>query len=442
MLVIDLEVVTVTDTSVILTWFTGSAAQTDAYGRPAPLPADTQVLLGEPGRPATMRTALHDTEPTAYHYAEITGLEPGRAYAYQARSAGRAAMQTSLQFPGAHGSFDIPGAFTTLVPPPGTYLFTIALAGDTHIGETTSGLIAGGWPPAVRQDSALPPYPEVMLTSVLEDLRRPGCDATALLVAGDTTSEAAPHEVARARELLDRWGRLGTDYFAVRGNHDRPHTGAAYAAGTPVPNAPDHHDCWGDVFGLRRQQLTAHEIGGLRIIGLDTTRLDAASGTLSHAQLSDLAALLRQEPDRPTLVFGHHPVTYESAVTGAGPAFNLDQQDARSLEALYAGAPGVFFHQSGHTHRTKRTGADGAPGVEFLEVAAVKEYPGGYCLLRVHTGGYMVSFYKTRADLARQWSQRTRGEYFGIFAHYAPGTVADRNHVVTRDLSGLAPPGS
>jgi Icc protein len=440
MLAIDLEVVTVTDTSVVVTWFTGSATETDRYGRPAPVPADTELLLGEPGRRATMRTVLRDTDLTAYHYAEVTGLEPGRSYGYEARSRGQAAVQTTLQFPGAHGSFDIPGVFTTLAAPRGTHLFTVALAGDTHIGETASGLIARGWPPAMRQDPGLPPYPEVMLAAMLDDLRQPDRAASVLIIAGDTTAEATPGEVARVRQVLDGWGRLGGDYFVVRGNHDRPHTGAAYAAGSPIPYAPRHRDCWGDVFGCRRQQLSSHEIGGLRVIGLDTTRLDGASGALSQAQLRDLEALLARDRDRPTLMFGHHPVTYESAVTtGAGPAFNLDQRDARALEDLYGRTPGVFLHHSGHTHRNKRTAAERAPRVEFLEVAAVKEYPGGYCLLRCYSGGYMVNFYKTRTHLAKQWSQRTRGEYFGLFAHYALGTIADRNHVVTRDLSGLDP---
>ena len=52
-----------------------------------------------------------------------------------------------------------------------------------------------------------------------------------------------------------------------------------------------------------------------------------------------------------------------------------------------------------------------------------------------------MSFYRTRAALALRWSQRTRAEYFGIFPHYALGTIADRNHMVRRDLSGLTGPG-
>ena len=435
----DLEVVTVTDTSVIITWFTGSATEPDLYGQPAPVPADTELLLGEPGRPDTLRTVVHDMTLTPFHYAEVTGLAPGRTYAYVARSAGQTAAQTSLQFPGRHGSLDIPGVVSTLATPPGDYLFTVALAGDTHVGETISGLVAANWPQGFRQDPGLPPYPEVMLTGMLDDLRSQRAPA-ALIVAGDMTAEAVPQDVAGVRTLLDGWGRLGRDYFVVRGNHDRPHTGSRYAAGTLVPGTSGHHDCWGDVFGYPRQQLSSHEVGGLRIIGLDTTTLDAASGTLDKDQLDDLRAQLAADPERPTFVFGHHPVTYESAVTtAAGPGFNLNEAKARELEGLYARARGVFLHHAGHTHRNKRTRANGPEGAEFLEVAAVKEYPGGYSLVRLYTGGYVVSFYKIRGDLARQWSQRTRAEYFGILPHYALGTIADRNHTVRRDLSGLTP---
>ncbi|MGW4736920.1 hypothetical protein [Nocardia xishanensis] len=68
----------------------------------------------------------------------------------------------------------------------------------------------------------------------------------------------------------------------------------------------------------------------------------------------------------------------------------------------------------------------------------MKEYPGGYSLLRVYEGGYMVNFYKTRAEDARRWSSTTRGEYFGLLPDYTLGTFADRNHVVARDFSGLS----
>jgi hypothetical protein len=172
---------------------------------------------------------------------------------------------------------------------------------------------------------------------------------------------------------------------------------------------------------------------------------DAAGGTMNAAQLGELEHLLSRDRDQPTLLFGHHPVTYESAATTeAGPSFDIDRPTAIVLQRLYARTPGVFFHHSGHTHRNKRTfllDAQQNPveSVEFLEVGATKEYPGGYSLLRLYTGGYMVSYYKNRTPLALAWGQRTRGEYYSLYPHYMLGTIADRNHTVVRDLSGLRP---
>ena len=446
----DVEVVTVTDTSVVITWFTGSSTAVDSYGQPLPVATDTTLLLGDvdPNTgfpiPSTLKPALHDPTPTAYHYVELTGLEPGRAYSFAGVSNGVVASQTSIQFPvGVGGSADIPSTFTTLATPPGAHLFTLALSNDLHVGESASGIIAANWPPFFQQDPGLPPYPEVMLEAMLGDLTAADRDAQALIVAGDLTGDGLPTESARARQLLDGWGTLNTNYFVARGNHDRPRVGAAYAGCTVVPDATDHHDCWGDAFGLRRQELSVHEVGGLRIVTLDTTTLDAPGGTMEAGQLEELKDQLHRDRDRPTLLFGHHPITYESAVTTpSGPGFDIDRPSAVALQHLYQRTPGVFFHHSGHTHRNKRTffvDENQTPqrSVEFLEVGAVKEYPGGYSLVRVYTGGYMVSFYKTRTPLAQAWSHRTRGEYFGLYPNFTLGTIADRNHTVVRDLSGL-----
>jgi 3',5'-cyclic-AMP phosphodiesterase len=453
LVVTDVEVSTVTDTSVIITWFTGSADVLDSYGFPAPEPTGTELQLGviDPGTfklvPGTLTTVLQDSTPTAYHYAEVRGLQPGTTYSYVAISDGQRAQQSSMQFPAGHGgSLDYANFFTTLSTPPGRHLFTLALSNDLHIGEETSGAITNGWPPAFSQDSELPPYPEVMLEAMLGDLRAPDRGADRLLIAGDLTSNGLPAEATRARQLLDGWGTLTSDYFVTRGNHDRSRSGASWSGCTVVPDAsPEHHDCWGDVFPYPLQTMQSYEAGGLRIIGLDTTTLDAPGGTMTTAQLGALEDELRRDPGRPTLVFGHHPVTYESAVTtGAGPAFNIDRPTAVALQRLYARAPGVFLHHSGHTHRNKRTFlVDDAQNpietVEFLEVGAAKEYPGGYTLLRLHTGGYMVSYYKSRGSLALAWAQRTRRQYYSLYPHYMLGTIADRNHTVIRDLSGLRP---
>jgi hypothetical protein len=45
LLATDLEVATVTDTSVIITWFTGSTTEVDTYGFPLPVAADTTLQI-------------------------------------------------------------------------------------------------------------------------------------------------------------------------------------------------------------------------------------------------------------------------------------------------------------------------------------------------------------------------------------------------------------
>ena len=96
---------------------------------------------------------------------------------------------------------------------------------------------------------------------------------------------------------------------------------------------------------------------------------------------------------------------------------------------------------SDHTHRNKRTVSPLAPAVTSQEIAAVKEYPGGFSLLRLYTGGFALNFHKTRSALSREWSERSRQEISGAWPQFAFGTsVADRTTVVKHDLSDLQRP--
>ena len=472
----DLELVTVTDTSFVLTWYSAATATPaipfEPAQEPAPVAADGVVRYGtDPAR--LDRVAVQRGGDTAYHYVEVAGLRPGQTYYYQAFSGGVAAtprLVPQLTFPA--GGLVIPadptdaqlqailgellasgvvlsaspGSVTTLMPPPGPLLLTLALSNDLHIGETVSGLATSDFPPGFSQLPGLPPYPEVMTSSMTADAAARGADA--LIVAGDLSSAALPDELTTSRSLLDRFGALtlagSLDHFGrrgyvvARGNHDQPKTGAAYAACAPV-GSTGFFDCLPAVYDLPQGRLTTTELGPLRLVGLDTTTLDLPGGAIDDDQFANLQEVLADRPGQPTLVFGHHPVTDQSAVTTiAGPSFDLDRADAARLEALYAATPGVFFHHSGHTHRNLRTSSPVATGVEFLEVAATKEYPGGFALLKVYAGGYLVSFYKSSSALARQWSQTSSGEYLGLYPAYTLGALSDRNHVVTRDFGRFA----
>jgi Icc protein len=470
----DLELVTVTDTSFVLTWYTASApAPATPYEpdqEPAPVITDGVVRYGTDLNHLDREAREHGAG-TAYHYVEVTGLRPGTTYYYRAYSAGAQVTPRTypeLTFPA--GGLVIPadptdaelqqilaqllssgvvlsaspGSVTTLVPPPGRLLFSIALSNDIHTGETVSGLATSDFPPAFSQVAGLPPYPVVMAESMTADAAARGADV--LVVAGDLTAANLPVQLTGSKSLLDRFGNLalsGTlrpgDYVVARGNHDQPQNGSAYDSCIPV-GTTGYYDCLPAVYDLPQGKLTSTEVGGLRLVGLDTTTLNTPGGAIDDDEFDGLQQVLADNPDQPTLVFGHHPVTDESAYsTIAGPSFDLDRADAARLEALYAATPGVFFHHSGHTHRNLRTSSPVAVGVDFLEVAATKEYPGGFALLRVYEGGYMANFYKSSSALARQWSQTTSGEYLGLYPAYTLGALTDRNHVAARNFSALTP---
>jgi 3',5'-cyclic-AMP phosphodiesterase len=469
----DLELVTVTDTSFVLTWYTAGT----------PTPAVPHIPDADPDPIATDGAVRYGTDPdnldrvavewggeTAYHYVEITGLRPGTTYYYQAVSGGVPAtprlvpqlsfppgglvlpdnptsgqlegILTRLLVPGVVQSAS-PGRVTTLVPPPGSLLFTLALSNDLHAGETMNDLAAIDFPPGFSQAPELPPYPVVMAHAMTRDAAARGADV--LVIAGDLTAAGRPGEFAASKAVLDRFGTLtlsgwlgSGDYVVARGTHDLPGTGPEHAACLPVDDA-GHHDCLRAVYDLPLGRLTTTEVGGLRLIGLDTTTLTEPDGAIGDDQFAALADALAVNRGQPTLVFGHHPVTDESALTTiGGSSFCLNRADAARLQQLYAATPGVFLHHSGHTHRNLRTHSPIAPDVEFLEVAATKEYPGGFVLLKFYAGGYMVNFYKSSSDLARQWSQVSSCQYLGLYPAYTLGTAADRNHVVSRDFCALS----
>lgn len=69
--------------------------------------------------------------------------------------------------------------------------------------------------------------------------------------------------------------------------------------------------------------------------------LAGSCGTLSAGQVERLRESLCADPERPTLVFGHHPVTRHAAVSNpGGPGFVLDRANAAALHGIYRSVPG------------------------------------------------------------------------------------------------------
>lgn len=444
----NLELVTLTEDRAIITWYTGYTGSKDELGRMEPAPADGHVAWGtDPAKLNRVATGLSDNTP--YHYVELTGLEPGRTYYYQARSSGKPVPPTpfTLITGNAVGTSTFglgttgPYSFTTPHPPPGSFLFAIALCNDLHMGELVAGLNSN-FPQfvGIQQVPGLPPYPEVMLESLVDDAGALG--ANFLLAAGDITAEAVPVDLSRAGQLLTRFGAYRSDYFVTRGNHDRAHTGAAYASCRV--GQWQGNDCFHDHFfpGDEPTYFT-RDLQGLRVIGIDTYDKPGGggdAGALSPDQFAWFRSQLATDRDQPTMVFGHHPLIVEGSPFPVSASNTLDAAQGATILGDYAASPGLFLHHAGHTHRNKRTISPLAPGVTHQEIGAGKEYPGGFSLLRLHTGGFALNFYKTRSDLARQWSERSRQEILGFWPQFALGaSVSDRNTVAAHDLSALRP---
>jgi 3',5'-cyclic AMP phosphodiesterase CpdA len=154
-----------------------------------------------------------------------------------------------------------------------------------------------------------------------------------VLATGDLTDHGTAEEYALLREIL---GALEIPLFLVPGNHDEVDVLRA-EYGTPG-YARDSFDYVVDEFPVR-------------LLALDSTVAGRHDGEIDAAQLAWLDATLTAGPDRPTLLFLHHP-PFE---TGVWWMDCIGLTGARELEAVVRRHPQVRLVVSGHVHRPVTT---------------------------------------------------------------------------------------
>ena len=109
---------------------------------------------------------------------------------------------------------------------------------------------------------------------------------------GDLTNRGRPEEYLALRDLL---APLAAPIYLIPGNHDHPrHLRAALG----------DHDYLGGDDGAPGYVVDGYP---LRLVGLDSTLPDAHNGAISAERLAWLASTLEQAPERPSLLFMHHP---------------------------------------------------------------------------------------------------------------------------------------
>ncbi len=154
----------------------------------------------------------------------------------------------------------------------------IAQITDTHI-QMPGGSIDANYRTAehlaraVAHLNTLQPQPDVVLHT------------------GDTVEEGTEAEYGLLRELLSE---LSAPVYVIPGNHDhRARMRAAFTGDDYLPENGFLH--------------YAIEHWPLRLIGLDTQVEGASHGELCGERLSWLAHTLDSSPERPTVIFMHHP---------------------------------------------------------------------------------------------------------------------------------------
>jgi hypothetical protein len=398
------ELVTVTLDSAVATWVTAQ-------------PADSTVCIE--GRCDTQERGVR------LHRVVMDGLRPGTDYAYTLRS------------DGVDEGFSLanPGTFTTLTRPPGRHLLDFALMNDLHVGEGCAGtavndpLAGNSIPPCY----SAPNYAERMDRAAVAELRARGIVAT--VVAGDVTAEARPAEVTAAAAVL---GDLPGAVLVARGNHDRVHDGDDHAS---CPK----HDCFAATFAPEQaggRIYFSRTVRGVHLIVLDSVKGGSTGDLTDAAQNAWLVKDLAAHSDEPTFIAFHHPASeYADAYETEPIIFGVPPYKGGSeFLSLVADNPQVVGVLQAHTHRNFISYAvEAGNRTVFIENGTAKEYPGGYSVIGVYQGGYTRSYFRTDCAFCREWTETTRGEYFGLAPQYVLGSLGARNFTHVYDCDARIP---
>ena len=314
---------------------------------------------------------------------------------------------------------EVTGVVSTIAQPAGKYIQTVAVANDIHIGMDGAGI--------TKQ-----PWSEVMVASLLHEVKRRNIPR--IYVNGDLCDHGKLEEAKTLRRLMDSFGGYQQDYFLVRGNHD------GYDMKGYDLKPQSIFDPFQAVFPKHKLQTTWSTLDKkLRVVGIDGSHPGKDSGELTEANYRSIEKILLSDPNRPTLVLSHFPVTEEAALTNAGQRpFIYNKKDSMRLQRLFQKAPGVFFMAAGHTHRAHRDAADLPGGPQFAQFCATTPFPGGFTLMEFYEGGYTVTFHRTpTAQALAQTAFNRYDKAFGFYGEYTVSRMQDRCFTVKRDMSAL-----
>lgn len=137
---------------------------------------------------------------------------------------------------------------------------------------------------------------ETSTRAAIEHLNTLSPQPDLILITGDITHNGTAGEYEAAAKLLSC---LRAPFFVIPGNHDN----RTLMARTFIPMGAIPPSCQKDSEFLH-YTIEDHPV---RLIGLDTIVPGAPQGRLCPLRTAWLADRLAEDPDRPTLIFMHHP---------------------------------------------------------------------------------------------------------------------------------------
>ncbi len=190
------------------------------------------------------------------------------------------------------------------------------------------------------------------LRGALAQLEASGVKPEAIIFTGDLADLGEPDAYVRLRALVEPVAeRLGSHIIWVMGNHDE--------------RLQYSHQLF-DVAPTEEPQDRVYDLGGLRIISLDTTVPGYHHGDLSDAQLEWLKGELSTPAAHGTLVAVHHPPIPTPMLEAMGM---LELQDQNRLADVLEGTD-VRAILAGHLHYSTHSTFAGIP----VSVAAATCY--------------------------------------------------------------------
>lgn len=202
----------------------------------------------------------------------------------------------------------------------------IAQITDTHVGYDA--------------DAGENEFNFVRFREVLEHLRSQSVQPDLLILSGDITDNGQSDCYGRVRDLL---AACPFPVHVIPGNHDNREELLRIFPDSPTADGFVQY---------------AIEVDDLRILCLDTFEPGRHGGAFCEIRARWLASELAAYPDRPTVLFMHHP----PVVAG------IDWMDPRPQEAWFkrfhdtvAGQRQIVAIQAGHLHRPLHASVEGIP---------------------------------------------------------------------------------